>query len=92
MGCLLGASAPISACPTAGETGSPAHAAVGAYGAPVGEDSPQMVRAHRLGGPVVLPRAAVGAYRVPVGDGSPLRSGPTSYGDREHCPGGGPCP
>ena len=41
MECLLGTVAPSGPDPPTGGTGSPAQAAVGAYGAPVGDGSPQ---------------------------------------------------
>ena len=44
--------------------------------------------ARRTGSPAWT---AVGAYGVPLGDGRSKRAGPTSWGDKESCPGGGRC-
>ena len=46
MECLRGTAAPIGAGPSVGGTGSPAHAAVAAYGAFAGDGNSQTVRAH----------------------------------------------
>ena len=64
------AARPIGAGPPFGGTGSPAHAAVGAHGAPAGDSSPQMPRAHPPGegesslGGGRCPRSACGGRQI----------------------------
>ena len=52
--------------------------------APIGAGPP----AGRMGS---LAQEAAAASGAPAGDGSPHRRGPTSWGERESCPGGGRC-
>ena len=68
--------APNSVGPLVGGTARPAQSVVAAYGALVGDGSPQGR------GPTGWGDAA---YGVPLGDGSPKGRGPTSWGDGEPC-------